>query len=103
MIWLVIYPDGNIEFLGRIDNQVKIRGFRIELGKSNDIHDPSVKEVVVIIRSKSGDKQLVAYFVPGDQQVSPMELRHFVSSKLPNASDSFVFCNDRGNTPNTKW
>jgi amino acid adenylation domain-containing protein len=63
-------PDGNIEFLGRIDNQVKIRGFRIELGEveaSLNQH-PGVQDSVVVSREdKSGEKHLVAYIVPKQQ------------------------------------
>lgn len=45
-------PDGNIEFLGRIDHQVKIRGFRIELGEIETVltQHPQVQQVVVIVR-----------------------------------------------------
>ena len=57
--WL---PDGNIEYLGRIDHQVKIRGFRIELGEieSNLLKIEGVKEAIVIAREDSeGNKQFV--------------------------------------------
>ncbi|MBW4434726.1 MAG: thioester reductase domain-containing protein [Pelatocladus maniniholoensis HA4357-MV3] len=60
-------PDGNIEFLGRIDQQIKIRGFRIELGEIEVTlkQHPTVQDAAVLARENSfGDKQLVGYFVP---------------------------------------
>jgi amino acid adenylation domain-containing protein len=80
-------PDGNIEFLGRIDNQVKIRGFRIELGEIEAVigQYPSVQEVCVIAREdRAGDKRLVAYIVPESQlEIPERELRTYIQSRLP--------------------
>jgi amino acid adenylation domain-containing protein/thioester reductase-like protein len=60
-------PDGNIEYIGRIDNQVKIRGFRIEVGEIETLlqQNPLVKEAVVNAREENnGEKRLVAYIIP---------------------------------------
>ncbi|WP_420831014.1 amino acid adenylation domain-containing protein [Nodularia sphaerocarpa] len=72
-------PNGNIEYLGRLDNQVKIRGFRIELGEIEAVlnQHPAVKECVVIAR----EKQLIAYFIPLDS--TPDNLREFLQQRLP--------------------
>src|SRR6185503_5824285 len=64
-------PDGNIEFLGRNDHQVKIRGFRIELGEieARLAEHEWVREAVVVARENGGgEKRLVAYIVPGEEE-----------------------------------
>jgi amino acid adenylation domain-containing protein len=100
-------PDGNIEFLGRIDHQVKIRGFRIELGEIETVlaQHPSLRETVVIAREDlPGDKRLVAYVVPQQQQPHTSELRSFVQERLPNymVPSAFVFLDALPLTPNGK-
>ncbi|BAY79067.1 amino acid adenylation domain-containing protein (plasmid) [Nostoc linckia NIES-25] len=81
-------PDGNIEYIGRIDQQVKIRGFRIELGEIETAlwEHPDMQEAVVIAREFSpGDKRLVAYVVPKHESsdTNVGDLRRFLKQKLP--------------------
>ncbi|MER5498184.1 amino acid adenylation domain-containing protein [Streptomyces sp. NPDC002561] len=61
--WL---PDGNIDFLGRMDHQLKIRGFRVELGEIDAavLAHPEVTQAVTVMREdQPGDKRLVSYIV----------------------------------------
>lgn len=80
-------PDGNIEFLGRIDRQVKVRGFRIELGEIEGAlkQHQSVREAVVISHEEqTGNKRLIAYVVPETESASShTQLREFLQDKLP--------------------
>jgi amino acid adenylation domain-containing protein len=105
-------PDGNIEYLGRIDNQVKIRGFRIELGEIEALllKYPQVKEVVVIDReNRQGDRSLVAYLVADrhddlDTTWTNRDLRAFLQPKLPDymIPSAFVRLDALPLTPNGK-
>ena len=80
-------PDGNIEFIRRIDQQVKIRGFRIELGEIESIlcQHPAVRAAAVaVIEPRPGEKQLVAYHTGTGGHCAPeRELRDLLKSKLP--------------------
>ncbi|MCP5049010.1 MAG: amino acid adenylation domain-containing protein, partial [bacterium] len=94
--WL---PDGNIEFLGRIDHQLKIRGFRIELGEIENqlLKHESIKECLVVAGeegSKKGDKYLCAYVIPvtggvagtiafENTQAMIRQLKDYLSQTLP--------------------
>lgn len=79
--------DGNIEYLGRIDNQVKVRGFRIELGEIESAltQHPAVKSAVVAAREDApGEKRLVAYLIPsGGVNLSASEARAYLKKTLP--------------------
>ena len=82
-----LLPDGEIEFLGRVDDQIKIRGYRVE---PNEIIQalnayPGVQTSAVTVEaSQAGDQRLLAYVVlaPG-AEVDPTELRQMLSEQLP--------------------
>nr|WP_277344895.1 non-ribosomal peptide synthetase [Paenibacillus thiaminolyticus] len=101
--WL---PDGNIEYLGRIDHQVKIRGYRIELGEveAQLLKTASVQEAVAIAR-EDGDRQpyLCAYIV-ADKELTSGELRNALSQALPGymVPSCFVQLEHMPLTPNGK-
>jgi acyl carrier protein len=80
-------PDGNIEFVGRIDHQAKIRGYRIEPGEIEAVlrQHPAVQDALVIAREDaSSAKRLVAYVVfERDVSTSVSDLRNSLKEKLP--------------------
>ena len=98
--------DGNIEFLGRIDNQVKVRGFRIEPGEIEATlrRHPSVQEAVVVVRGQE-DKRLIAYLISDhDPPPSTTELIRFLGETLPAymIPSIFVFLDALPLTPSGK-
>ncbi|MDF5712387.1 MAG: amino acid adenylation domain-containing protein [Rhizonema sp. NSF051] len=101
-------PNGDIEYLGRIDYQVKIRGFRIELGEIETVlaQHPAIRETVVLAReTQPGDKQLVAYVVKSKERtLTTSTLRKFLKEKLPEymLPVVFVFLDALPLTPNGK-
>jgi amino acid adenylation domain-containing protein len=101
-------PDGNIRYLGRVDNQIKLRGFRIELGEIEAVlnQHPMVRECVVVGRDDAGsDKRLAAYVVaPLQSGETANELRMFLKSKLPDfmIPSLFTFMETLPLTPNGK-
>ncbi|MFD0589643.1 amino acid adenylation domain-containing protein [Paenibacillus sp. GCM10027627] len=80
--WL---PDGQLEFLDRIDSQVKLRGFRIELGEieSRLLECAGVRETVVVVRERDGQSVLTAYAVVDTEEWSIERLRAELGEKLP--------------------
>jgi non-ribosomal peptide synthetase component F len=80
-------PDGNIEYLGRVDHQVKIRGYRIELGEveARLAQHGSVRESVVLVREdEQRGTRLVAYVVAAaGKSVSVSQLREHLRRELP--------------------
>ena len=88
-------PNGNIEYLGRIDYQVKIRGFRIELGEIEAVllQHPAIREAVIIAREEAnGERRLVAYFVACSAEIpTTSDLRQYLAKKLPEYEIPAVF------------
>jgi amino acid adenylation domain-containing protein len=120
--WL---PDGNLEFVRRIDQQVKVRGFRIELGEIEAVlrRHPAVRDGAVVARAEaSGEQRLVAYVVsqtdegrrtkdesaPASSVLPPssfvQELRDRLAQHLPDymVPSAFVFLAALPLTPNGK-
>jgi amino acid adenylation domain-containing protein len=87
--WL---PDGNIEFLGRIDHQVKIRGYRVEPGEVESLvkaHDQVKQTIVLVHKDGGGEPYLTAYIVPAEPGAGEdggfvlSELKRYLSRQLP--------------------
>ena len=80
-------PNGNLEFLGRVDDQIKLRGFRIEPAEieASLLRHPAVREAVVVARDDhSTGRRLVAYVVAeSSATLSTLDLRAWVATKLP--------------------
>jgi amino acid adenylation domain-containing protein len=101
-------PNGDIEYLGRIDYQVKLRGFRIELGEIEAVlsQHPAVKQAVVLLQEdKIDNQQIVAYIVSRNQQIPTIsELRNFLKQNLPDymIPSDFVLLETLPLTPNGK-
>ncbi len=101
--WL---SDGNIEFVGRVDNQVKIRGYRIEPGEIEQKlleHTNILETDVLDQKDKDDNKYLVAYFV-ADNELSIAELKTYLSRELPEymIPSYFVQLDQMPLTPNGK-
>ena len=105
---LAKYNDnGELEYLGRIDNQVKIRGFRIELGeieKVFDGHKLISKSLVLAIDNGLGSKKLVGYLVHEKEKPAVSELKEYAAKFIPDymIPSAFVFMEEFPLTPNGK-
>ena len=102
-------PDGDLVFLGRIDQQVKIRGFRVEPGEVQAalLAHPAVREALVLGRSTpGGETRLVGYVVPRGEAPAGLdrELRSWLGSRLPDAMvpSALVVLEAFPRTPNGK-
>lgn len=105
-------PNGDLEYLGRIDHQVKLRGFRVELGEIESVlaQDPDVREVAVLARQdEPGDQRLVAYLsmrqrADADEISVSERLRALARSRLPEymVPSAFMFLANLPLTENGK-
>jgi amino acid adenylation domain-containing protein len=101
-------PDGNVEFLGRIDHQVKVHGFRIELGEVEEAlrrHEDLQDMVVVARDDPAGGNRLVAFLVSASEEPPTIgQLRSFLSETLPDymVPSVFVYLDALPLTPNGK-
>jgi acyl-CoA synthetase (AMP-forming)/AMP-acid ligase II len=79
-------PDGNVEFLGRVDHQVKVHGHRIELAEIEVTlgRHPAVQQVVVVVQGSEAAKRLVAYVVAAEgQKPTVSDMSRFLGDRLP--------------------
>ena len=89
-------PDGDIEYLGRIDQQVKIRGFRIEPAEIESVllDHPAVREAAVVVApTAAGEPRLAAYVVRYTESSDPADLLAHLRTRLPDymVPSAFVF------------
>ena len=80
--WL---PNGELEYLGRLDHQVKIRGYRVELGEveSQLLKHPQIKDAVVLARKDEQENASLSAYIVSGKELSIAELRRFLSPTLP--------------------
>ena len=102
-------PDGNVEYLGRIDHQVKIRGYRIELGEIESAlkDQPEIAQAVVVAREdRPGDQRLAAYLMASNCKIpESVELRKRLKARLPDymVPSSYTFLEALPLTRNGKF
>ncbi|MBZ8179842.1 non-ribosomal peptide synthetase [Oscillatoria salina] len=98
-------PDGNLEYLGRIDEQIKIRGFRVELGEVKQVivQYPAIQDAVAIATKFNSDTAIAAYLVTDEPDVLP-QLNDYLREKLPEymIPSAFTILEEIPLTPNGK-
>jgi amino acid adenylation domain-containing protein len=98
--------DGNIEYLGRLDNQVKLRGFRIELGEieATLLQNSDVRAAAALLREDGSGQRLVAYLVLNGCELDTPSLRLFLRERLPEhmIPSAFIALESLPKTPSGK-
>lgn len=101
--WL---PDGNLEFLGRIDHQVKIRGYRIEMGEIENqlLKHEFIREAIVVAKEDNTDNKYLCAYIVADKDLTVPELRDYLAQELPDymIPSYFIMLKEMPLTPNGK-
>ncbi|RBL90135.1 non-ribosomal peptide synthase/polyketide synthase [Chitinophaga flava] len=101
--WL---PDGNIGYLGRIDDQVKLRGYRIELGEIENVllQHPDIREAVALVKTDAGGNKRLIGYIAGEQLPAREEVAAFLRERLPEymVPSLFIILDTMPLTPNGK-
>jgi acyl-coenzyme A synthetase/AMP-(fatty) acid ligase len=87
--WLI---DGNIEFLGRVDEQLNIIGSRVELEEveSRLLHHENVKENVVIVKENENENKYLCAYLVARSETSVSQLREFLLNQLPDFTKNLI-------------
>ncbi|MHB8065926.1 MAG: amino acid adenylation domain-containing protein, partial [Ruminiclostridium sp.] len=80
--WL---PDGNIEFLGRMDHQIKIRGYRIELGEieARLLKYEGIKEAIVLLKEDATKSNYLCVYIVSEKELKIQNIKEYLSEELP--------------------
>ncbi len=91
-------PDGNLEFLGRMDSQVKIGGVRIELGEIETAlgRHPQIVQAAAVVRKDHGGMDCICAYYTGTEQLSAAELRTYLTEQVPAymIPSFFIYCEE---------
>jgi len=79
-----LLPNGNIDFIGRLDNQVKIRGFRVEISEIDNVvkQYPEISKIYTLVKEMNGSKILITYFT-ADRIINIQDIILFLQERLP--------------------
>ncbi|NEE16548.1 amino acid adenylation domain-containing protein, partial [Streptomyces sp. SID7499] len=78
-------PDGDLDFLGRVDQQVKVRGLRIEPGEIEGVlmEHPGIRRAAVLARTGRADEAGLVAYVVAEENVDLVSVRRFLRDRLP--------------------
>ena len=80
----MLLPNGEVEYLERVDNQIKIRGLRIELGEiESKILDYNGIEKVCVIKQTINNRDFISAYFTASKRINPSSLKKYLSNYLP--------------------